>query len=105
MAKILEFPADRIAKGLHLYTPEMGQRKPNCQLEAQLSHYGRHYFVDSPVELPKGRGIELLKQYEPGDFVNGAANRKVGWYCYKVTTRAFEKLQQRYSISMVSHLD
>lgn len=104
MAKVLEFPADRIAKGVHLYTPEMGQRKPNCQLEARLSHYGRHYFVDSPVELPKGRGIELLKRYEPDD-VNGAVNRKVGWYSYKVTVRAFEKLQKQYSISMVSHLD
>ena len=54
MAKII-YLEDRI-NGLHCYTPEMGQRKPDVKLEARLSHYGNHYIVDTPLEL-KGRGI------------------------------------------------
>lgn len=38
MAKII-YLEDRI-NGLHCYTPEMGQRKPDVKLEARLSHYG-----------------------------------------------------------------
>jgi len=63
MAKVLNFPADRIAKGVHSYTPEMGQHKPHCQMKATLGHYGTHYYVDTPLEL-RGRGIKLRKQYE-----------------------------------------
>lgn len=105
MPKVIDFPVDRIAKGVHAYWPELGDRKVNAQLEAQLSYYGKHYFVDSPFELPKGRGIEFLRRYEARDFVYGAANRKVGWYEYRVTSRAFEKLKQYYSISMERLLD
>jgi hypothetical protein len=105
MAKIIDFPANRIAKGVHIYYPEMGERRINAQLEAQLSYYGNHYYIDSPVELPRERGIKFLKRYEAKDFVNGEANRKVGWYEYKVTIRAFEKLKQQYSIVMERLLD
>ena len=37
--------------GLHLYTPEMGERKPETVMEAQLSHYGKHYYINTPLEL------------------------------------------------------
>lgn len=102
-AKVINFPADRIAKGVHGYTPEMGDRKPNCQMEASLSHYGRHYFVDTPLDL-KGRGIEHLNTYAEKDFVK-PGNRKIGWHQYKVTTRAFEALQAQYSIGYEMLLD
>jgi hypothetical protein len=105
VTKVIEFPAERIAKGVHNYYPEMKERRVNTQLEAQLSYYGKHYFVDSPVELPKGRGIEFLKQYTAGSFTNGVANRKIGWYSYRVTSKAFEKLKEEYSISMERYLD
>lgn len=102
MAKVLNFPAERIAKGVHTYYPEMGERKVNAQMEARLSHYGKHYFIDSPVEL-KGRGITFLKTYAANDFIR--PNHKVGWHSYKVTTAAFEKLKQQYSVSMERLLD
>ena len=54
MGKII-YMEDRI-NGLHCYTPEMGQRKPEVKMEASLAYYGKHYFVDTPLEL-KGRGI------------------------------------------------
>ncbi len=103
--KVINFPADRIAKGVHAFTPEMGERKVECQLTARLSFYGSHYFVDSPELLPKGRGIVLLSQYTPERFTNGKSNPKVGWYEYKVTSNAFEKLKLQYSISIERHLD
>lgn len=105
MTKVLEFPAEKITKGIHAFTPEMGERKVHCQLMASLSFYGTHYFVDSPDLLPKGRGIVLMSQYTAGRFTNGASNPRVGWYEYKVTSNAFEKLKTQYSISMERHLD
>jgi hypothetical protein len=42
-----------------IYHPEMNDPRPLGQLEARLSHNGRHYFVDSPVEL-SDRGIACL---------------------------------------------
>ncbi len=89
--------------GVYSYTPEMGQQKPECQIEAQLSYYGKHYFVDTPLKL-KGRGITLVKQYEEKDFC-APGNHRVGWYGYRVTKNAFEKLKKQYSISMERLLD
>jgi hypothetical protein len=91
MSKVLEFPADRITKGVHSYTPEMGQRKPNCQMQLSIGHYGG-YFVRTKLEL-KGRGITLVDTSESGE-------RK-----YKLSDNAFEKLKTQYSISSVSSLD
>ena len=31
--------------GLYCYTPEMGEQKPKCQIEAERSYYGRHYHI------------------------------------------------------------
>lgn len=102
MPKVLEFPADRIGKGIHTYYPEMKERKVNAQIEASLSHYGNHYFIDTQLEL-KGRGITFLKTYAAEDFIR--PSHKVGWNSYKVTTAAFEKLKEQYSISMERLLD
>ncbi|MCL6460143.1 MAG: hypothetical protein K6T85_19300 [Gorillibacterium sp.] len=104
-AKVLEFPADRIAKGIHAYYPELNEHKVNCQLTASLSHNGNHYFVDSPEELPVGRSIKFIKRYTVDSFTNREKNPKVGWYSYKVTENAFEKLKLQYSISSERHLD
>lgn len=90
MATILEFPASNIARGIHSYTPEMGQRKPNCELQMSIGHYGG-YFIRSKIEL-KGRGIKLIDSHN-------------GTHRYKVTDLAFEKLEQQYSISYESNLD
>lgn len=90
MAKVIEFPAERVARGVHHYTPEMGQRKPNCEMQVSIGHYGG-YFIRTKIEL-KGRGVKLV------DTENGV-NR------YKLSDLAFEKLKSEYSISMESNLD
>lgn len=91
MTKVLEFPADRITKGVHIHFPEMKERKVNAQIEASLSHYGKHYFIYTALEL-KGRGIKPSETSRP---LNS----------YKVTLAAFEKLKEQYSISMERYLD
>ena len=89
--------------GLYCYTPEMGEQKPKCQIEAERSYYGRHYHINTPLEL-KGRGIKK-------DGVKEAKNLRPnyqymdGWFEYTVTERAFEKLQEQYTISQELLLD
>lgn len=102
VAKVTNFPAHHMAKGVHTFFPEMKEHKPNCQMEATLAHYGKHYFVDTPLEL-KGRGITHLQTYKGNEFTK--PGHKAGWHEYKVTARAFEKLKEQYSISMVRYLD
>ena len=82
------------APGVYCYTPEMGGQKPECQMEASRGYYGKHWFIDTPLEL-KGRGIELIKKYQEKDFCS--KDHRVGWNEYRVTDRAFEKLKEKYS--------
>ena len=88
--------------GVYCYTPEMGGQKPDCQMEASRGYYGKHWFIDTPLEL-KGRGIELIKKYQEKDFCS--KDHRVGWNEYRVTNRAFEKLKEKYSISQECLLD
>lgn len=90
------------ASGVYCYTPEMGGQKPDCQMEASRGYYGKHWFIDTPLEL-KGRGIEFIKKYQEKDFCS--KDRRVGWNEYRVTNRAFEKLQEQYTISQELFLD
>lgn len=89
--------------GTYCYTPEMGQQKPDCQMEASRAYYGEHFFIDTPMEL-KGRGITFIKKYSPKDFAD-PNNKKVGWNEYQVTNLAFKKLKDQYTISMECCLD
>lgn len=86
------------------YHPEMGEARPVAHMEARLSHYGKHYFVDTPLTL-KGRGIEHLGAYTAARLVGGEKNRRCGWNEYKVTLKAMEKLQATYRISSEMLLD
>jgi len=98
MAKII-YLQDYIP-GLHCYTPEMGDRKPEVKMEASLGWYGKHYYVDTPLEL-KGRGIVE----QPANWVEGCRKQVEGWHSYRVTLKAFEKLKAQYPISMECFLD
>ncbi len=87
-------------KGLHCYTPEMGDRKPDVKMEATLLYCSKHYRVDTPIEL-KGRGITELDPC----WIEGCKKQIEGWRSYRVTKRAFEKLKEQYPISMECLLD
>lgn len=89
--------------GVYCYTPEMGQRKPDCQMEASRGYYGKHWYIDTPLSL-KGRGITFLKKYTDNDFYM-PGNYRVGWNEYRVTDRAFDKLKEQYTISQRCYLD
>ena len=90
------------APGIYQYTPELGGQKPVCQMEASKGYYGKHWFIDTPLEL-KGRGIEFIKKYQEKDFCS--KDHRVGWNEYRVTNKAFDKLKEKYSISQECLLD
>jgi hypothetical protein len=86
------------------YTPEMGETKPEeTQIEAQLSHYGKHFFISTPLEL-KGRGIVFQQKIDKKNLYP-SAHYKHGWNEYKVTLNAMEKLKKDHIISQKSYLD
>ena len=78
--------------GAYFYTPEMGEAKPDCEIEASLSYYGKHYHLRTRLDL-KGRGIELNETTPDG----------VKWYT--VTARAYEKIKAAHTISYEMALD
>jgi hypothetical protein len=75
------------------YHPEMSEVRPVAHMEARLSHSGRHWFIDTPLEL-KGRGITSM-----GKFHGYPGSHKNGWNSYRATEAAFEKLQAQYRIA------
>lgn len=89
--------------GLYCFTSEMGEQRPNCQIEAMRSYYGKHYHIYTQLLL-KGRGIEFVKVLTEHD-ASESACRVIGCNEYLVTACAFEKLKKQYSISMEVHLD
>jgi len=89
--------------GIKSYTPELGERKPACKMEARLCHYGRHYYIDT-TETLKGRGIEFIEKLTSGR-LNIHGSYKTGWNKYRVTSRAFEMLKDKYPIRMEMLLD
>lgn len=82
-----------VTNGQYNYYPEMGDQKPECQIEAQMSYYGKHYHLKTALEL-KGRGITK----DTGDYGDNL-NR------YTVTKLAYEKLEKLYTISYRCLLD
>ena len=74
------------APGEYSYCYEMQQAPAGCDFSADLSYYGKHYFL-RPLHdgLPRlhGRGITYDEQRDT----------------YTVTIKAYEKLKQNYRIS------
>ena len=101
MTSILHF--SDFTPGIKPYTPELGERKPSCKMEARLCHYGRHYYIDT-AETLKGRGIEFVEKLAAGS-LNAHGAYKTGWNKYRVTSRAFETLKSKHAIRMEAHLD
>jgi len=89
MARII-YLEDR-KNGVHCYTPEMGDRKPDIEMVARIGHYGGYYVTTNRVL--KGRGIKQ---------VDTCQNEK---YRYKCTDLAFSKLETQYPIKMECSLD
>jgi hypothetical protein len=84
------------------YYPEMNQPKPQAQIEASLSYYGKHYFLYTTLTLA-GRGIEYLKTCKAEDYRPGS--HRIGQHQYKVTRRAFEAIKAQYDVSYEILLD
>ncbi len=83
--------------GLKGYHPEMGEEKPAAQIEAHLSHYGKHWFLKSQIEL-KGRGILYKGRLQASDLAPHAQD-KAGWYEYQVTEKALDTICQNHAVA------
>lgn len=85
------------------YTPEMGGQRPaDTQIDATLSHYGKHYYLKTPLVL-KGRGIVHIRTLTASELVP-SAQHKVGWHEYKVTEKAFAAICETYNVASESLL-
>ena len=80
------------APGEYSYCYEMQQAPTGCDFAADLSYYGKHYFL-RPLrdDLPQlhGRGISYDEERNT----------------YTVTTRAYDKLKEQYRIRYETCLD
>ena len=80
------------APGEYSYCYEMQQAPTGCDFSADLSYYGKHYFL-RPLrdDLPRlhGRGISYDEQRNT----------------YTVTRRAYDKLKEQYRIMHETCLD
>jgi hypothetical protein len=78
------------------YCPEMKEVKPDHRFydaEVQASYDYKYQYITTPLEL-KGRGITFMGKIDPKNYIS--ADRiayKIGWNEYKVTRKAFEKLE------------
>jgi len=97
-----------------MYTPEMGEKvDPSITTHATLAHYGKHYFVKSILgpDVIKGKGVEYMGRLavNPDLLKMEKAVHKdspyVGYYEYKLTLRAFEKLKETVEIGYAMLLD
>lgn len=104
LAEVEKKAAEKVnGPGLYCFTPEAGEQRPNCQIEALRSYYGKHYHIYTQLPL-KGRGIEFVKVLTAHE-ASESTCRMIGSNEYLVTACAFEKLQKEYSISMECCLD
>jgi len=86
------------------YYSEMGEKRPaDAQIDATLGHYGKHYFLKTPLVL-KGRGIEHLGT-ETAETLCEFAHDKIGWHRYKVTLKAMERIEAQYKVASECLLD
>ncbi len=90
---------------LHTYHPEMNQQpNSNATIRANLSHYGRHYFVSSKNPIAIKQGVEFLKTLESSE-LNELGQYRVGWHEYKMTIKAFDKLCKMEDVNLEMLLD
>lgn len=79
------------------YHPEMGEQAPaDTLIFADLSHYGKHWFIRVHPSIPRltGRGVEFMETGTAESLVPGS--KFVGWSRYKVTQKAFERIDATY---------
>lgn len=86
------------------YCPEMGEAKPvDVQGNVTLSHNGKHYFVETPLELC-GQGISFEETLKSTN-LTPLGQYKAGWNVYRVTHRAMKALKAEHSFARLSLLD
>lgn len=90
----------KVNKGIHVYSPEMGDRKPIAEIYAKLTASGK-YRITTPLQL-KGRGIKHYDTYTKDNCRNPFL---IGWNIYYVTENAYMRLATKYAIAQEILLD
>jgi hypothetical protein len=84
---------------MHGYYSEMNESRPaDAVIDAHLSHYGKHYFIKTPLVL-KGRGIEYRGTLKAEE-LTPMAQHKTGWHEYIVTLKAMERLEKEHKVAI-----
>jgi hypothetical protein len=91
--------ATTMTNGVHGFHPEMGEKRPEGQIEASLSHYGKHYFLRTRLTLA-GRGVKFRGTIKEGQVCGPRAATLIGMNEYQVTTAAFEAIGKKHSVTM-----
>lgn len=81
------------------YYPELGEKRPEAQIEARHGHYGKHWLLRTNLDL-NGRGIELLGVDGPDDVCGPRAAELIGTRRYRVTEKAFAAIEAKYTVSI-----
>ncbi|KMY49598.1 hypothetical protein [Peribacillus loiseleuriae] len=84
-----------------IYCPEMGDTKPQAQIEAKFSAIMGKFRISTPLEL-KGRGIKYHDTYTEH---NCNSPKLYGHNIYYVTMAAYKKLEQEYTSAQEVLLD
>ena len=84
------------------YYPEMKEDRPAAQIDASLGHYGKQYYLKTPLVL-KGSGIVHTGTLTAEQLVP-SAQHKAGWHTYKVTLAAFDAICEKYEVASESLL-
>ena len=82
-------------KGILSYYPELGESKPQAEIELQPSHIANRYRIATPLDL-SGRGIKYYDTYTAS---NCTTEAKYGWHVYYVTESALKQLARKYTIA------
>lgn len=83
--------------GLVGYHPEMGEARPEAKIDAQLAHGGKHWYLKTPLTLT-GRGVTLIEVLKAENLVP-QAKHKAGWFRYKVTDAAFDRICKEHRVA------
>ena len=92
----------------YAYYPEMKESKPHHKFydgEVKASYDWKYMYIETPLEL-KGRGIKLIEVIDPAKYIHAEKYAyKKGWFEYKVTRLAYEKLEAKYKFVREALLD
>ena len=79
------------------YYPEMGEKRPEAEIEARLSG-SDHWVLTTDLDLA-GRGVKLVEILDRKNLCGPRVEFLHGKKRYRVTENAFRKIEAKHTIS------